>query len=293
MLFVFLMAAVIAITLYMELPRVAMQAQRDKEQRLIDTGEQYKRAIQLFVAKAKRYPGDIKELESFQNQRFLRRRYKDPMTGKDEWRLIHVGPGGILTDSKISKPAGPGADKPAGPNGFVGEQTGLAAQNPIQGAGAPNQRDRRRASDSANGTMPGPALPGQPGGDLANGQNNGVPPLPGQNPDNGQNPNQLPGTQTINGPPVQGLPGQQTFPVPPGTPMQGQQGMPGTPMKAKASRACPRCKASQACSLDCPEWRTTGWGPRKTLPLHPLATPSSAEAVPSWVEALRMSAVDR
>ena len=34
-----------------------MQAQRDKEQRLIDTGEQYKRAIQLFVAKAKRYPG--------------------------------------------------------------------------------------------------------------------------------------------------------------------------------------------------------------------------------------------
>ena len=49
LLFVFLMAAIVAITLYMELPRVAMQAQRDKEQRLIDTGEQYKRAIQLFV----------------------------------------------------------------------------------------------------------------------------------------------------------------------------------------------------------------------------------------------------
>src|ERR1035441_9465868 len=43
LLLVFLMAAVVAITLYMELPRVAMEAQRDKEQTLIDRGEQYKR----------------------------------------------------------------------------------------------------------------------------------------------------------------------------------------------------------------------------------------------------------
>src|SRR5215467_12310329 len=104
------MAAVIAITLYMELPRVAMQAQRDKEQQLIDTGEQYKRAIQLFVAKAKRYPGDIKELESFQNTRFLRQRYIDPMTGKDEWRVIHIQ-GGVLQDSKVTKPQQQGTDK--------------------------------------------------------------------------------------------------------------------------------------------------------------------------------------
>src|ERR1035441_6851786 len=54
LLLVFLMAAVVAITLYMELPRVAMEAQRDKEQTLIDRGEQYKRAIQLFVKKAGR-----------------------------------------------------------------------------------------------------------------------------------------------------------------------------------------------------------------------------------------------
>src|ERR1035437_7549359 len=107
LLLVFLMASVVAITLYMELPRVAMQAQRDKEQTLIDRGEQYKRAIQLFVAKANRYPGDIKELESFQNQRFLRHRYVDPMTGKDEWRIIHIQ-NGMLTDSKLTKPNGPG-----------------------------------------------------------------------------------------------------------------------------------------------------------------------------------------
>ena len=175
LLLVFLMASVVAITLYMELPRVAMQSQRDKEETLIDRGEQYKRAIQLFVNKAKRYPGDIKELESFQNQRFLRHRYVDPMTGKDEWRLIHIQ-GGMLTDSKLTKPNGPGGkEEPKAPNGFVGELAGLgSSQNPTQGGGAPSARDRRRPSEGANATMPGPA----PGGDLSGGQNSGMPPPP-------------------------------------------------------------------------------------------------------------------
>src|ERR1039458_4781001 len=161
LLLVFLMAAVVAITLYMELPRVAMESQRDKEQTLIDRGEQYKRAIQLFVKKAGRYPGDIKELENFQNQRFLRHRYVDPMTGKDEWRQIHIA-NGVLTDSKVTKPTGPGGkEDPKTPNGFVGELAGLGgSQNSTQGGGASSVRDRRRTSDGANATMPGPALPG-------------------------------------------------------------------------------------------------------------------------------------
>src|SRR5664279_2715022 len=112
LLLVFLMAALVAISLYMELPRAAMQAQRDKEQMLIDRGEQYKRAIQLFVNKARRYPAEIKDLENFQNQRFLRHRYEDPMTGKDEWRLTHIQ-GGMLTDSKVTKPNAPGGQDQA------------------------------------------------------------------------------------------------------------------------------------------------------------------------------------
>ena len=176
LLLVFLMAAIIGITLYMEVPRVAMQSQRDKEQALIDRGEQYKRAIQLFVAKAKRYPGDIKELESFQNQRFLRQRYIDPMTGKDEWRLIHIQ-GGVLTDSKVTKPTAPGGkEEPKGPNGFVGEQAGMGAlPNQTQGGGAAGARERRRPSDGNNGTMPGPAAPG---GDLAGAARRILPYLP-------------------------------------------------------------------------------------------------------------------
>src|ERR1035441_9383656 len=190
LLLVFLMAAVVAITLYMELPRVAMEAQRDKEQTLIDRGEWDRKSTRLFVNKAKRYPGDIKELENFQNQRFLRHRYVDPMTGKDEWRQIHIA-NGVLTDSMLTKPTGPGGkEDPKTPNGFVGELAGLGgSQNSTQGVGASSVRDRRRTSDGANATMPGPALPG---GDLSGGQNSGVPPLPGQGPGNGQS--ALPGT---------------------------------------------------------------------------------------------------
>ena len=101
LLFVYMMAASLAIMLYMEIPRVAFEAQRDKEQLLIDRGEQYKRAIQLYVRKYNRFPPDIDALEKTQNLRFLRKQYLDPMTGKNEWRLIHVGPGGVFTDSKV------------------------------------------------------------------------------------------------------------------------------------------------------------------------------------------------
>ena len=63
MLLVFVMAAAVAITLYKELPRVGFEAQRDKEQLLIERGEQYSRAIQLYVRKLKKYPATIEELE--------------------------------------------------------------------------------------------------------------------------------------------------------------------------------------------------------------------------------------
>ena len=75
LLFVYAMAATIAIMLYLELPRVAFEAQRDKEQLLIDRGEQYSRAIALFVRKFNRYPPDFDALDNTQNLRFLRSHY--------------------------------------------------------------------------------------------------------------------------------------------------------------------------------------------------------------------------
>jgi hypothetical protein len=101
LLFVFAMAATVAITLLIAMPSNAFEAQRQREQLLIDRGEQYTRGIQLYVRKFNRYPADFEALENTQGQRFLRKRYQDPLTGKDEWRLIHVGPGGVFTDSLL------------------------------------------------------------------------------------------------------------------------------------------------------------------------------------------------
>ena len=63
MLLVFLMAASIAIMLYMQLPRAAFEAQRAKEEMLQERGEQYIRAIQLYVAKWRSYPPSMDSLE--------------------------------------------------------------------------------------------------------------------------------------------------------------------------------------------------------------------------------------
>lgn len=112
MLLIFVMAASVAVMLYMEMPRLMFEAQRQKEQLLIERGEQYQRAIQVFVRTNKRYPQKMEDLEEFQDKRYLRRKFKDPLTGKDEWRLIHVDAAGAYTDSLIHKPPDPmGKDK--------------------------------------------------------------------------------------------------------------------------------------------------------------------------------------
>ena len=110
LLVVFLMAAMVAITLYLEIPRVAFESQRNREEMLVERGEQYKRAVELYYRKTKTYPQKIEDLENTNNFRFLRKRYKDPLTGKDEWRIIHMGPAG-LTDSLVEKMPGLDGDK--------------------------------------------------------------------------------------------------------------------------------------------------------------------------------------
>jgi type II secretory pathway pseudopilin PulG len=106
MLVVFLLAAFVAISLYMEMPRAVFESQRNREQTLIDRGEQYRRAIQVYYRAFQRYPPDLDALENTNNRRFLRHRYKDPMTDKDEWRLIHAVAPGVFPDSLVYKTPG-------------------------------------------------------------------------------------------------------------------------------------------------------------------------------------------
>lgn len=90
----------------------------------MDRGHEYVRAIQLFYRRNHgQYPASIDQLENTNNVRYLRRRYVDPFTGKDDWRLIHAGPGGILIDSKVNR----GLPGTPGGTGTPGSGTGASS----------------------------------------------------------------------------------------------------------------------------------------------------------------------
>src|SRR5512143_1866489 len=86
----------LAISALAVLPRVAQQIKRDREEEMIHRGVQYTRAVQRYYKKFGRYPTRIEELESSNNLRFLRKRYQDPMTGK-EFRLLRLGDPALAT----------------------------------------------------------------------------------------------------------------------------------------------------------------------------------------------------
>ena len=215
LLLVFALAAAAACLLYLEMPRLAFESQRGKEELLIDRGEQFIRAIKVFRTEVRKQPATLDELESFNNRRFLRRRYRDPMTGTDEWRLIHSDPNGLLVDSlgqnSLDK------NKQSSDPGVLGARiqgvgdSATASGPDAQGTNNPGLV--RRASDRV---IPGgPGAPSQP--DPAD-------------PQQQQSQPPVPGVPINNGLPVQpgqqpGQPGQQ-----PGQP--GQTGQPGTPGSA-------------------------------------------------------------
>jgi len=85
------MVFLVLLVLSVAAPRIAKSIQRDRELESEHRAQQYVRAIRIFYTKFKRYPTSLDQLEKTNNQRFLRQRYVDPLTGKDDWRLIHVG----------------------------------------------------------------------------------------------------------------------------------------------------------------------------------------------------------
>lgn len=94
-------------------------AQREKEQELLFIGNQFRQAIGAYYERApgtvKRFPKKLEDLLEDKRhlvpQRYLRRMYADPITGKREWGLMQAPDGGImgvysLSDAQPIKRAG-------------------------------------------------------------------------------------------------------------------------------------------------------------------------------------------
>lgn len=138
-------------------PSIAFQIKRDREEEFIHRGVQYSRAIRLYAKKNGRFPLHIEELSDANGQKFIRKLYKDPITGRD-FKLLH-------TADIMSATAGVNPNSSQPQMGAVKDGTGSdpdqAAVEAGQGAEDAGNQNPQPGAARANGnsTSPNPASP--------------------------------------------------------------------------------------------------------------------------------------
>ena len=118
--------AVMSVLMGALLPAWRHQAQREKEAELVFRGEQYVRAIRLWEMKMG--PGSRPpNFDILVQQKYLRKKYKDPMTKDGEFQPLYIG-------TNLPAPGGPGAGGrgPGGPGPAGRAGMPPAAQQPQQ-----------------------------------------------------------------------------------------------------------------------------------------------------------------
>ncbi|MGA9069021.1 MAG: hypothetical protein WB424_02125 [Terracidiphilus sp.] len=116
---VIFLVALLTISLSVALPKISKQIQRDRELETMNRGKQYIRGIKMYYKTFHAYPPNVDALiKPTNNIRFLRKKYADPTTGKEDWKPVRFGQnkaptamglfGQPLTGSSIAG-TGPGA----------------------------------------------------------------------------------------------------------------------------------------------------------------------------------------
>jgi type II secretory pathway pseudopilin PulG len=132
------MVFLVMLALGVAAPRVAKELRRENEVEAMHRGDQYTRAIRVFYRKnGAHYPSSIEQLEKTNNVRYLRQRYVDPVTGKDDWRLIHLGEAKTTAKGFFGQPLAGIATSPVGSmQGLSTPGTPIGASSSAVGAGA-------------------------------------------------------------------------------------------------------------------------------------------------------------
>ena len=90
--------SIMAVMLGLALPVWQTAIRREREAELVFRGEQYVQAIRLFQ---RRYAGTFPpNVDVLVQQRFLRRRYQDPITRSD-FQLVYAGTGTTTGDARV------------------------------------------------------------------------------------------------------------------------------------------------------------------------------------------------
>jgi type II secretory pathway pseudopilin PulG len=142
LIWVIFMLAILTISLSVAAPRIAKEIQLDRERETMERGKQYTRAVQLYYRKFQLYPPNIDALVKTSEIRFLRKKYIDPMTGKDDWKPIRFGQAKTPTLGFFGQPL-PGAGSAGGsvvagigPSGGNGINGGSAFGGPGTSSGS-------------------------------------------------------------------------------------------------------------------------------------------------------------
>ncbi|MFL6301204.1 MAG: hypothetical protein ACJ71N_11430 [Terriglobales bacterium] len=158
LLVILFMLAAFTIALMATGQAIATQIRHDREDEMVHRGQQYVRAIRRYYRKFGRYPSKIEDLETSNNIRFLRKRYKDPMVPNGEWKVLHYGeaknPPRGLFGQPIGVGTGIGGSTP-GTNTVGGTPAGALGTMSAPGAAAnqPQTSDNGNANTNANGSQ--------------------------------------------------------------------------------------------------------------------------------------------
>lgn len=158
---ILLMLALLIIALAAVAPRQATQIRRDREEEAIHRGTEYAKAVKRYFRKFGRYPTRIEELESTNNTRFLRKRFKDPITGED-FRILRYGEQKSVPRGLFGAPLGAtGAGGLAG-GGLAGAVIGNALGGGAQAGGQQPQSPGTPASSMSQPLGSGQTFGGGP-----------------------------------------------------------------------------------------------------------------------------------
>ena len=165
---VIVMVFLVVLALTVAAPSIARSIQRDREIEAQHRANQYVRGIRLYYKKFGHYPGSIEQLQKSNNQRFVRQKYLDPLTGKDDWRLIHVGENKTTVKGffgeDLSRESRAGWGRPQGFQAGSVERQPRPVLRALRSSAAPTRVRTGRAEPAALGRLPGrpagSALPG-------------------------------------------------------------------------------------------------------------------------------------
>src|SRR6266700_269980 len=154
---VMLLVTVMLLALSIELPRISQQIKREKEEELRHRGMEYAMAVKRFVHKTGRPPTSLEQLEDTNHVRFLRKRFKDPMTVDGEWRLVHPGEAQINLTATATNPGLQGGGNTGQPvaGGIDGQQGGGNTGQPGGNPGQPGGLSQPGGLGQSGGGDPG------------------------------------------------------------------------------------------------------------------------------------------